>query len=244
MDHLEDVNVIVSGQGGDGSLTVSTLLSGLLRQRGYNIFTERDVMSRIKGGVAAAAMRASKESRHVRSDKVELIVSFDIEGIEKTQGQLADNAVVVFDDSDGPLPEGLVPATAELHAAPFGKIATRQLGRTLYKNSIAVAFATRVLGIEDDDVRRSFEALFRRLGQAIVEQNIQALEVGFDLADEMNIEATIRMARLASDGQKGQIQITGNEAVCLGFVAAGGRFFAGYPLPGRRKTNSRRSTWL
>ena len=48
-EYLEDVNVIVSGQGGDGSLTVSTLLSGLLRQRGYNIFTERDVLSRIKG---------------------------------------------------------------------------------------------------------------------------------------------------------------------------------------------------
>ena len=60
---LDDVNVVVSGQGGDGSLTVSTLLSGLLRQRGYNIYTERDVHSRIKGGVAAAGLRASRKSR-------------------------------------------------------------------------------------------------------------------------------------------------------------------------------------
>ncbi|MFQ5380875.1 MAG: 2-oxoacid:acceptor oxidoreductase subunit alpha [Dehalococcoidia bacterium] len=227
---LDDVNIVVSGQGGDGSLTVSTILSDLLRQRGYNIFTERDVASRIKGGVAAAALRASRVSRHVRLDEIQLMVAFDLEGLEKAHRQLAADAVVVFDDSDGAPPEGLIPEGARLHAAPFGRIAVRQLGRTLYKNSIAVAFATRALAIDDDDVRRSFEGRFRRMGQSIVEQNLQALQVGFDLADEMGIVADAPMARLDTAVQQQQIQITGNEAVCLGFVAAGGRFFAGYPI--------------
>jgi len=228
--HLDDVNVFVSGQGGDGSLTVSTLLSGLLRQRGYNMFTERDVLSRIKGGVAAAGLRASKESRHVRSDDIQLMVSFDVEGIEKVKTQLADDAVVIYDESDEPLPDGLIPPGARLHSAPFGKIAVRKLGRTLYKNSIALAFATRALAIDDDDVRQSFESRFRRMGQAILDQNLQALQAGFDLADEMGVQADTPMAQLKNEKQHDQIQITGNEAVCLGFVAAGGRFFAGYPI--------------
>ena len=219
---LEDVSIVVSGQGGDGSLTVSTILSVLLRERGYNIFTERDVASRIKGGVAAAGLRASRAPRHVRTDKVQLMVAFDIEGIEKVQDELADDCVLIYDDSDGPLPEGIVPPNARIHAAPFGRIAVRELGRTLYKNSIAVGFASRALDIEDDEVRATFEARFRRMGQAIVEQNIQALQVGFDLADEMGIIADLPMAHLGGAAEKKQIQITGNEAVCLGFVAAGG----------------------
>ncbi|HJP41079.1 MAG TPA: 2-oxoacid:acceptor oxidoreductase subunit alpha [Dehalococcoidia bacterium] len=243
-DHLDDVNIIVSGQGGDGSLTVSTILSDLLRERGYNIYTERDVASRIKGGVATASLRASRESRHVRSDDVQLMVSFDAEGVEKVKDQLADDAFIVFDDSDGRLPEGAVPASARLHAAPFGKIAVRQLGRTLYKNSIAVAFATRALAIEDDEVRSSFERRFRRMGQAIVDQNLQALQVGFDLADKMGISADVPMARLSAKGQNKQIQITGNEAVCLGFVAAGGRFFAGYPITPASELLATLESWM
>ena len=172
------------------------------------------------------------------------MVSFDIEGVEKIKDQLADDVVMVFDDSDGPLPEGTLPPGARLHAAPFGKIAVRKLGRTLYKNSIAVALATRVLAIEDDAVRASFESRFRRMGQAIVDQNLEALQAGFDLADEMGIEADMPMELLDGAEQKTQIQITGNEAVCLGFVAAGGRFFAGYPITPASELLTTLQKWL
>jgi len=37
---LEDVNVIVAGQGGDGSLTVVTMLAELFRTSGFVIFIE------------------------------------------------------------------------------------------------------------------------------------------------------------------------------------------------------------
>ena len=47
---IDDVNVLVSGQGGDGSLTVTTLLGSLLRARGMGVYTELDVLSRIREG--------------------------------------------------------------------------------------------------------------------------------------------------------------------------------------------------
>ena len=47
---LDDVNLTVAGQGGDGSLTVITLLAELLREAGLNVYTQRDVLSRIRGG--------------------------------------------------------------------------------------------------------------------------------------------------------------------------------------------------
>ena len=44
---LEDLNVIVAGQGGDGSLTVVNVLADVLRGGGLRVYTERDVLSRI-----------------------------------------------------------------------------------------------------------------------------------------------------------------------------------------------------
>jgi 2-oxoglutarate ferredoxin oxidoreductase subunit alpha len=226
---IEDVNVIVSGQGGDGSLTVSTILADLLRQRGLNVYTERDVLSRIKGGVAAAGLRASRPVRFGRGDQVELVVSFDLEGIEKAVTQLAPDAVVVYDDSDVPMPADLLPGNVRLFAAPFARLAVRKLGRILYKNSIAVALATRSLGIADDDVRHGFEQRFNRLGPAILGQNLEALDLGFELAEEMGLTAGHDAAD-QDDRPEAQLQITGNQAAALGFIAGGGRFFAGYPI--------------
>ncbi len=240
---LDDVNVIVSGQGGDGSLTVSTMLADLLRQRGLNVYTERDVMSRIKGGVAAAGLRASRPVRFGRSDQVDMVVSFDLEGIEKTVTQLASDAVVVYDDSDVPMPPDLLPDGVRLYAAPFARLAVRKLGRILYKNSIAVALATRSLGIADDDVRQGFEQRFARLGQAILDQNLEALDLGFELAAEMGL--TREDEATESDGRpEGQLQITGNQATALGFIAGGGRFFAGYPITPATEILEQLEQWL
>ena len=47
---LEDLNVIVSGQGGDGSLTVINILADVLRNNGLQVYTERDVHPGLKVG--------------------------------------------------------------------------------------------------------------------------------------------------------------------------------------------------
>ncbi|HJM89656.1 MAG TPA: 2-oxoacid:acceptor oxidoreductase subunit alpha [Dehalococcoidia bacterium] len=240
---LDDVNLIVSGQGGDGSLTVSTILADLLRQHGLNVYTERDVLSRIKGGVAAAGLRASRSLRFGRGDQVDLIVSFDLEGIEKTVTQLAPDAVVVYDDSDVPIPADLLRDGVRLYTAPFARLAVRELGRILYKNSIAVAVATRLLGIADEEVQQGFEQRFARLGQAILDQNLQALDLGFELAAEMELSREGDAAD-AGGRPEDQLQITGNQATALGFIAGGGRFFAGYPITPATEIMDQLGEWL
>ncbi len=61
--HLEDLNVVVLGQGGDGSLTVISILADVLRSAGLRAYTERNVLSRIKGGIVAATLRVSSRER-------------------------------------------------------------------------------------------------------------------------------------------------------------------------------------
>ena len=72
---LEDVSVIVAGQGGDGSLTVVTMLADLFRNAGLNVYTERDVLSRIRGGHAAATLRAFTGERFCIGSHIDLLQS-------------------------------------------------------------------------------------------------------------------------------------------------------------------------
>ena len=80
---LEDLSIIVSGQGGDGSLTVINILADALRSVGFRAYTERDVLSRIKGGIVTATLRASKEEHLAIGSQIDLIVVFDQSAIKK-----------------------------------------------------------------------------------------------------------------------------------------------------------------
>jgi 2-oxoglutarate ferredoxin oxidoreductase subunit alpha len=232
LDQIDDLNLVISGQGGDGSLTVATLLAELLTHRGLSVYTERDVLSRIKGGYAAALLRASRQERQVIGDQLQLAIAFEQLGVRRALDHLAPDATVIFDTSEGPLPDDLLPPGVRILGVPFGRLAVQHMGRTLYKNSIAMGLATRVLGIDDDDVRESFTNRFSRLKAPILKNNLQALDIAFEHADELGFPS-INPAPPSADGQPdtaGRLQITGNEAVAFGFLAAGGRFFTGYPI--------------
>ncbi len=204
---VDDITIIVSGQGGDGSLTVSSLLGKLLRARGLQVLTERDVLSRIKGGRAAAALRASGTERRVLGDRFQLSVILDEEGVYAIEGRIA-----------------------TVITAPFAQLAVRLFGRILYKNSIALGLASRVLGIPDEEMRQAFSDQFNRMGQAVLDANVSALEAGFAMADERGMTADAPVFSMDSHVEEERLLLTGNEATGFGFLVGGGRFFAGYPI--------------
>ncbi len=227
---IDDVNIVVSGQGGDGSLTVTNMLAEMLRDRGMGVYTERDVLSRIKGGRAGAGLRASTVERHVVRDHLQVAILMDQEGLRGHGHRLGADSVLLYDESDGPMPEGLVSEECHVYPVPFGRVAVRRLGRILYKNSIATGVVTRVLSIPDDEARAAFRRRFKRLGDAIVDQNLKALDLGFEVADSLGFTSAGGYFNLVRGEIGERLLMTGNEALGLGFIVAGGRFMAGYPI--------------
>ena len=227
---LRDLNVIVSGQGGDGSLTVITLLAEVLRQNGMSVYTDRDVLSRIKGGITCATLRASTVERLCIGDHIDLLVAFDHDAVVKSAYRLNENSIVIYDNSGGPLPAGVLPAGVRIYGVPFSRQAVRVFRRDIYKNSIAFAVAGRALGLADEATFQSFEKRFSRMGQQILQYNVDALRLGLKLADDVGLTARHGLYHIRQNEQKPHMLITGNEAIAFGFLVAGGRFFSGYPI--------------
>lgn len=227
---LEDLNVIVSGQGGDGSLTVVNLLASVLRQNGMSVYTERDVLSRIKGGITAATLRAFTNERFTIGNHIDLLVAFDIAAVAKNRRQLNNHSIVLYDNSGGPLPDDVLPPEVRTFGAPLSRQAVKTFRRDIYKNSISFGLIGRILGLPDDTMRVSFEGRFKRMGQQIMKGNLDALTVGLSLADELGFPEGKGLYRIQEVERKPHMLITGNEAMAFGFLVAGGRFYAGYPI--------------
>ncbi len=232
---LDDITLMTAGQGGDGSVTVITLVSWALAQRGMHLFGANEIASRIKGGHAAAALRSSRVHRGCLGDKVDILVAFDSEAVEKIGPLMAEDSVVIYDTSRRPIPSDCLPETARLIEVPFSRFSVRELRRDLFKNCLGFGVLARVLGLSDEEAHASIQHRFKRLSDENRKPNIHALELGFEFASGHGIltkqeTANHGLYELPQLEREDRIMITGNEATAFGFLAAGGRFFAGYPI--------------
>lgn len=229
-ERLEEFGVMVGGQGGDGSLTLVNLVGDLFAARGYHLYHSRNVASRIKGGTATASLRASLVRRGCLGDRIDLLVAFDVQAIAQARPWLDAGSHLIFDSSDGPLAQDGLPAGTKVIEVPLARLAVRDMRRDLYKNSLAFAIAARLVGAADAVAEAALRTSLAELPAPIVEANVGALHKGFEYADEAKITHGHCPWTIASGTAHDLISITGNEATAFGFLVAGGRFFAGYPI--------------
>ena len=219
---LNDVSVMIGGQGGDGTLTVSDLLGRYFRKRGLYVYTSRNVLSRIRGGHADASVRASREALSAVKSQVDVIVAFDNEAVEMGKAELAPHGFILYDSTTFHI--------ADPHSAgfPFATLVGGPLGQPIFKNTAAYGALSVLFGFDPVETRAVIEERFKRRGGEALEKNLKALEIGRKAA--LAVPAVENRFALQSGEAHDMILTTGNQAVALGFVVGGGRFFAGYPI--------------
>jgi len=219
---LTDLSVMIGGQGGDGTLTVSDLLGRYFLKRGLYVYTSRNVLSRIRGGHADASVRGSRDPIAAVKSQVDVLVAFDNEAIEMGKAELAEHGFIIYDSTsfhiDAPNSAGF----------PFATLVGGPLGQPIFKNTAAYGAVSVLLGFDLEMTRAVITERFQRRGGEALEKNLKALEIGRKAASEA-VGVADRYTVATGDAHD-QILTTGNQAVALGFVVGGGRFFAGYPI--------------
>jgi 2-oxoglutarate ferredoxin oxidoreductase subunit alpha len=219
---LSDVSVMIGGQGGDGTLTVSDLLGRYFRKRGLYVYLSRNVLSRIRGGHADASVRGSKAAVAAVKTEVDVLVAFDKEAIEIGKGELAPHGYILYDSTtfqvDLPNATGF----------PFATLVGGPLGQPIFKNTAAYGALSVIFGFDPTETRAVIEERFKRRGGEALEKNLKALEIGRKAA--LETPGLADRFSIADGDAHDFVMTTGNQAAALGFVVGGGRFFAGYPI--------------
>jgi len=213
---------MIGGQGGDGTLTVSDLLGRYFRKKGLYVYTSRNVLSRIRGGHADASVRASRDPLAAVKSHVDVLVAFDNEAVEMGKTELAPHGFILYDSTTFHI--------AEPHSAgfPFATLVGGPLGQPIFKNTAAYGALSVLFGFDPALTRAVIEERFKRRGGEALEKNLKALEIGRKVA--LSAPGVENRFSLTSGDAHDMILTTGNQAVALGFVVGGGRFFAGYPI--------------
>ncbi|HXW66263.1 MAG TPA: 2-oxoacid:acceptor oxidoreductase subunit alpha, partial [Thermoplasmata archaeon] len=151
-----------------------------------------------------------------------VLVAFDNEAVEMGKAEMAAHGFVIYDSTAFHID---LPNSAGF---PFATLVGGPLGQPIFKNTAAYGALSVLLGFDVARTREVIEERFKRRGAEALEKNLKALEIGRKAAIEAT-GVTGRFSVIEGDAHD-LILTTGNQAVALGFVVGGGRFFAGYPI--------------
>ena len=219
-----DVTLRIGGEAGQGVNVVSGLLGKALLRQGLHVFTHHDVMSRIRGGHNFSQIRASDVPVMAPAERVDILVCLDENTLRLYEEEL-DGVIIHDPDWGGPRKGGKskrLPLSLE-------KIAKEKGGDARMANTVAAAASLAVLGLSLDPLLDLLGETFGSKGDKVLEGNRACARAGFAAAKDAFEGPRLCAGFEAPPGGK-RILITGSEAMAIGALASGLRFYTGYPM--------------
>lgn len=204
-------NILLGGAAGDGIETMSMLLEKLLKQSGFHVFTTRDVMSRVRGGHNFVQVRFGEKLIESHSEQLDGIFVMNKESFALHQNELNADGLVISDLS-------LELTDKRVLALPLVETA-KELGNKKVVTSVAIG---TILSLFQIDISGCEQVLARIFKGPLVEINSKAIQKGYALAGSRYQSVPQNLA--------GYMHISGTEALTLGAVAAGLKFYSAYPM--------------
>ena len=204
-----DYTILVGGAAGQGIDTVVHLLERTIKRHGYYIFTYKNFMSMVRGGHNFMQVRFSDKPLTSYSSKLDMIFALNEETIMLHRDRLKPEGIVILDNE--------IAKAEEFNHLPLTQIAKELNNQKVYP-TVGFGALVNYFGLSLDIAE---EVIDHVLGTKISDINKQALHKGYNMLE--------RKYNLEKKEDK-HILINGNQALALGAIAAGCKYYCGYPM--------------
>ncbi len=222
------VSILIGGEAGQGLSRSGTLLGKALMRGGLHVFGSIDYPSVIRGSHNFYTLTASDEEVHSNGDSVDLVLALNKETVLLHVGELSPGGGIVYDEGIEISSEELGRDDVRLLPFPLTGIVKEIGGPEVIKNTVALGAGLGLVGYDVEVMKSVISDAFAGRDR-IIEMNHAAIEMGYGYAREHYADA-LSIELKSSGGSPDSIIVTGNEAVALGAIAAGCRFYAAYPM--------------
>jgi 2-oxoglutarate ferredoxin oxidoreductase subunit alpha len=222
-----DMSIRIGGQAGQGVQAVSHAVGKVFTRHGRYVLIHQDVESRIRGGHNYAQIRIQDRPVQSIKDRPDLLIALDQRTIEEDLPDLAEDGVLIFDGENAdPGPE---PGDPNRLSVPLQRLADEAGGGRIMANTVATGAALASIGAELDPLLDYLEEQFRDKGRDAVNRNRACASAGYRHVRERAGRITARKISMGGE-QRGRLLLSGGEAMAVGSICAGLKFYAGYPM--------------
>jgi 2-oxoglutarate ferredoxin oxidoreductase subunit alpha len=220
------ISFLIGGEAGQGITRSGSLLGKAFVRGGFHIFGMNDYPSIIRGGHNFYVLRVSSLEINSHADKVDLIIALNKETALLHAHELSPGGRIIHDSGIEFEERELDRDDIELYPLPMTEIVKEIGGVSIMRNTVGLGAATAMVEFDIDHLKGVISDAFAGR-EKIIESNHKAIDMGYNYA-EINFE---KFSTLKPEGASGdRIMLTGNDAVALGAIQAGCKFFAAYPM--------------
>jgi 2-oxoglutarate ferredoxin oxidoreductase subunit alpha len=223
----DTLTVRVGGDSATGGIvTTGEVFARIAAYAGLEVYTTRTIPAEIKGGHVMFQARIAPTQVWSQGDDLDMLVAFDQESIERYAALIRPGGILVYNSNDSQ-PPALENITQ--YALPLNDLA-KNINFQRGRNIITIGALVKLFNLPFEVATSVVEKQFGRRKE-LLEQNLLALKTGYDYVEQhITATAPYRLTPRAGAEKEERLVISGNQALAMGALAAGCRFFAGYPI--------------
>ncbi len=229
---MKRVSLKIVGASGQGINSIGEILAKGLKRAGYCVFGCREYPSLIKGGHASYQLDCAAERIESTETTVDILVTLNHHGLELNLHELKPGGIVVHSTTGWKFsPKDLALFTERgirVIYFPVDEILARLSAKPILGNVLIAAFVWAALGLPMDALKTLVGERFAKK-KNLLEANMQCIEEGYGHTDAEHGKVSVRLPEPGVEWTN-HLLITGSQAMGLGAIHAGVRFYAGYPM--------------
>jgi 2-oxoglutarate ferredoxin oxidoreductase subunit alpha len=228
---VNDFSFLIGGEAGAGISRSGFLLAKACMRGGLSVFGVNDYQSLIRGGHNFYIVRISDGEIYSQPDHVDLLIALNAQTVLRHKDELVSGGGIIYDENDIDLKaETFDRKDLKLYPVPLKKIVVDELKEPhnlIMRNTVALG---ATIALTDYDFALLEEILRDTFKPEVAESNIKAARKGYDyIKQNFKSEFEYRLKKTETAGKK-RVFLTGNEAVGLGALKAGCKFYISYPM--------------
>lgn len=204
-------NILIGGAAGLGMETISSILEKVLKRKGFEIFTIQDYMSRVRGGHNFFQIRFGNEEINSHWDELDGIIALDKDTINIHINKLKKDGFIISDEQ--------IKIEDKRFIGLALKSIAKNIGNPKVHGSVALGAVVKLFNLDLSGIK---ELLSEKFKEEIAIKNFSAFEEGFKLVTPKY--------QIQAKNKDSSILLGGNDAIALGALAAGCKFYSAYPM--------------
>lgn len=220
---IESLSFVVSGEAGQGLATIEEFLMEALSKE-YFVFTSKEVMSRVRGGNNTFELRVANKPVYAVRKTIDYLFLLNKDAFARLPRRLIEDTVVFGEESfvseEDKARYGLNYQSLNLNAL------AKEAGNRLFANTILFGFISGMLQLSKALAVEVITNKFIQRSQQIVDDNIKAFDMGYQLGVEFKQPKAIEKP---TDFKRVKV-MDGNQALGAGLLGGGVNHISSYPM--------------
>ncbi len=216
----------IGAQAGAGVMVTGKMAAKCFTRGNYNVVGYPEYPSLVRGGHNVYQLVVSDKPVRSPRKRTHVVLALNRDAVFYHKDFLAEKSAIIYDKSLD-ISDLKVPKNVRLFPLPVKEILDKAGGTPRMANTVMLAAAFALVDYPFEIVSGVLGDEFKRKGGKIVSGNINAAKAGYDFIKQKSSEFPLSMSPLS---EKRKLLLGGNEAIALGAVSAGMKFYSAYPM--------------